>query len=185
MAAIAGSEVVQPHLSSAERLLWVGQPDASRHFNKTDTFAIPFSLLWGGFMIWALVAAVLRGDVIFALLIAPLVPIALFVLVGRFFVRARLRSRTWYVVTDQRVLKIQRKGSRADVAAVPVKRLPAVSCDRRSDGSGSVVFGPRTWLDTDFPVFALDHSSLGFFDIPNAAYVAELVTQLREAQPEC
>jgi len=38
------------HLVSGEKVLWVGRPDPAKRFSKADRFAIPFSLLWGGFV---------------------------------------------------------------------------------------------------------------------------------------
>src|SRR5690242_910458 len=103
----------QPDLLRGERVLWTGQPDAGRIFSSYDVFAIPFSLLWGGFaFFWE--ASVLGmgvfgssgggGPVLsfFALWGIPFVLIGLYMIVGRFFYKAWARKRTWYAVTSTR-----------------------------------------------------------------------------------
>ena len=181
---VAGSDLVQPHLSSAERVLWVGQPDASRRLSKTDVVAIPFSLLWLDFTVFWTVAALRSGGLPFALFGVPFVLMGLYVTVGRFFAKARIRSRTWYAVTDKRVLRLEHKPSGDVVNASSLERLPAVNSDLRADGSGSVVFGPVSRWNTDSPFLAVDHHPPGFFDIPDPAYVAALIAELQQQRPD-
>ena len=42
----------QGDLLSDERVLWTGQPDPTRLFSAGDVFLVPFSLMWGGFVIF-------------------------------------------------------------------------------------------------------------------------------------
>ncbi len=42
----------QPELMSGEVLLWTGRPNPGRVFHSDDWYAIPFSLLWGGFFVF-------------------------------------------------------------------------------------------------------------------------------------
>jgi len=39
---------LQPELMSGERILWAGMPNPSVIFHSTDWALVPFSLLWGG-----------------------------------------------------------------------------------------------------------------------------------------
>src|SRR6266850_4236812 len=43
---------IERELSSGERLLWSGQPQRGIRLRPSDTFVIPFSLLWCGFAIF-------------------------------------------------------------------------------------------------------------------------------------
>lgn len=49
--------VVQPELLAGENICWSGQPNTSVTFHKDDSFLIPISLLWGGFMMFGEAAA--------------------------------------------------------------------------------------------------------------------------------
>ena len=42
---------IQSELGSGENVLWAGQPNSRVIFYKEEIYAIPFSLLWGGFAI--------------------------------------------------------------------------------------------------------------------------------------
>ena len=48
-------------LDPQERLIWAGAPRRGLMLERGDLFAIPFSLLWGGFAIFWLYGAVSAG----------------------------------------------------------------------------------------------------------------------------
>jgi hypothetical protein len=187
-----GSDVLEPHLVHDERVLWVGRPDASRYLTKSDVFAVPFSLMWGAFAIFWEISAIASGAPFFFYLWGvPFVAIGLYMIVGRFFYRTRVKRRTWYAVTNRRVLKIERRSSGDAVEAMFLDAVPSLNREVRSDGSGTIVFGnaPR-WQaaigNSGLPGFFQGNAQppFAFYDIPDAAHVAELVTQLRQARPE-
>jgi hypothetical protein len=163
-----------------------GPADRSKHFSKSDRFAIPFSVMWGGFALFWEAAAIAGGGGVFAALWGlPFVAIGLYMMVGRFFYRARVKRRTWFAVTNKRVLKVERRRSGDAVEAIFIAAIPAVNRDVRPDGSGSVIFGSGSgWqaqaANTGIPSFFTNNVQvpLAFFDIPDAGRVAELVTEL-------
>lgn len=179
-------DALEPHLVHGETVLWTGRPDPSKRLTKGDAFAIPFSILWGGFAIFWEAAALASGPVFFALWGVPFVAVGLYMMFGRFIYKARLKRRTLYALTDKRVLKLVR-GRRGDVLDTAfVDSLPAVNREVRPDGSGSVVFGGGSswagqWANSGVPLFAFNNAPvpLAFYDIPDAARVADLVTELR------
>jgi hypothetical protein len=190
-AAPAHVDTFDEHLVSGEKVLWVGRPDAAKRFSKSDRFAIPFSLLWGGFAIFWEAAAIAGGGGFFALWGLPFVGIGLYMIVGRFFYKARLKRRTSFAVTNKRVLKLERRRSGDAVDAMFLDAIPAVNRDVGADGSGCVVFGNGNRWQVEaatggMPGFFMSNVQvpLAFYDIPEAAHVAELVTQLRQRRPE-
>jgi hypothetical protein len=178
---------LEPHLVGGERVVWLGRPDPSKRFERSDLFAVPFSLAWGGFAIFWETSVIASGaPLLFALWGVPFVAVGIYLIVGRFVHKAWLRRRTLYAVTDRRILKLVRRRSGDAVDAVFLDAIPAVNCELRSDGSGSVIFGSaslhaRASTALSFGVSASDEATMAFDDIANAAYVADLVTELRRS----
>ena len=82
-------DAVEHHLSSGERLEWVGHPDPRRHFTRSDRFLVPFSIVWGGFAVFWEASAIAGGaGTFFALWGMPLVLLGLYSMVGGSFTRA-------------------------------------------------------------------------------------------------
>jgi hypothetical protein len=179
-----------------ERVLWTGQPDAGRIFSSADIFAIPFSLLWGGFAIfWEWNALHIGGFgstrdglpsiSFFALWGIPFVLIGLYMIVGRFFYKVWARKRTYYAVTNQRVLILSEMFGRK-VQSIYLSMLPALDTSIRADGSGTITFGSNSSMDSFYA-----NSGLGFFnrrsaaiapafeDIPDVRIVADTIDSAR------
>jgi hypothetical protein len=90
-------------ISGGERVLWSGQPRQGIVFRGADLFLIPFSLFWCGFAIfweWSAVQAP-KAPSFFSLFGIPFVAVGLYLVVGRFFVEEKQRSRTFYAVTNE------------------------------------------------------------------------------------
>jgi hypothetical protein len=80
----------------------------------------------------------------------------------------------------------RRRGDVLDAAFIDA--ISAVNRDVGADGSGSVVFGGGSgwsgqWANTGAPMFASSNMPvpLAFYDTPDAARVADLVTDLRRS----
>jgi len=183
----------EPDLMHNERIRCTGQPDAGRIFAASDLFMIPFSLMWGGFaLFWE--STVLGFDgfgnmrgapTFFALWGIPFVLIGLYMIVGRFFYKVWARKRTYYAVTNQRVL-LRRETFGVSTKALYLSAIPTLSTSVRGDGSGSIIlsedgglgsldggvtFGSRYSRRRATP-FALE-------DIPNARDVAAIIDDAR------
>ena len=66
--------------------------------------------------------------------------IGLYMIVGRFFVDAAVRSRTTYALTNQRVMILSGLFGR-NITSLPLKTLTGISLQERGDGSGTLYFG--------------------------------------------
>jgi hypothetical protein len=187
--AVPSESALEPHLVGGERLLWTGRPDPSRRLTKTDVFAVPFSLMWGGFAIFWETSVIASGAPLFFWLWGvPFVAVGLYLIAGRFVYRSWQRRRTLYAVTDRRVLKLVRRRSGDSVEALFIDAVPAVNRELRRDGSGSVFFGSasvKARANALLPVAVarVEGVPLAFEDIPDPAYVAELVTDIRRSPP--
>jgi hypothetical protein len=184
---------IQPELTTGESVLWAGQPNGTVFFHQEDAFLIPFSLLWGGFAIfWELGAAGFRGSNsrsgnpwLFGMLWGiPFVLIGQYIIWGRFFYTAWKKKRTYYAITNRRVLVVQ-NGWNRQMASAYLDSLPTLIKEGRSSGTGTLRFsraesmwsGRRGWG-------AWDGMTVGnvptFVDIDDLDYVYRLISDLRE-----
>jgi len=148
---------LRPELSGDERLLWSGMPSQGLLFRPTDVLMVPFSLMWGGFAIfWEYSVVSSKGaPVFFSLWGIPFVLVGLYMIVGRFLVDSYQRARTYYGVTDQRVIIVGGLVNQ-EVKSIALQGLSDMSLYERSNGSGSITFGPSNpryamWSGTAWP----------------------------------
>jgi hypothetical protein len=163
---IEASEVIARELEPGESILWSRQPRKGIVFRGADIFLIPFSVMWGGFAIFWETMALSQaskqgGGVFFALFGIPFVLLGLYIMFGRFIVDAIQREHTCYGVTDRRAIIVSGLVDRQpapDVAIVTtlvatfsprrvksldLRTMTDVSMTERSDGSGTITFGPQ------------------------------------------
>lgn len=181
---------IQPELLSGESLQWAGKPNPGVIFHSDDWYAIPFSLLWGGFTIFWEAGALgywgksVRGASTFAAIWGiPFILIGQYLIWGRFLYDAWLKRRTYYAVTNRRVLVLQ-EGWQRQTKSNYLEGIPAI--EREGTTRGTIWFGakyspysgraPRSRSTSHFaigyiPVFA---------DIDDVDSVYRLVTDLRE-----
>ena len=136
------SDAFEGRLLPRETILWSGVPGQGILFTPRDGLLIPFSLLWGGFVVfWETTVLRTNAPPFFALFGAAFVLIGLFLVFGRFLFDAWLRSRTAYALTDRRVL-IVRSGPWSNFQAVSLDRLPEATLSESANGRGTIRFGP-------------------------------------------
>lgn len=164
----------RPYLAPGETILWRGKPQSGHLFSGQDVFLIPFSLLWCGFAIFWFVTALQHTPLPFALFGVPFVCVGLYITVGRFFHTSHLRKNTFYVITDQKI--IRKRGKKIDM--LDGNRMPSVHITARDDGTGTIRFGQLMYYNhsrwnnyTMGPsdgIFALEN-------IPDVARVQQIV----------
>jgi hypothetical protein len=135
-------QAVMPQLSSGERLLWAGRPRQGVFLQPQDAMMIPFSVAWGGFAIfWTYTAWRSGAPLFFVLWGTPFVAIGLYMMFGRFFSDAKARAKTFYAVTDQRILFVRGDSSSNQVVtSVDLKSMGEFTSVRNTDGRGTIVF---------------------------------------------
>jgi hypothetical protein len=185
---------VQPELMSGESVYWAGVPNRGVIFHSDDWYVVPFSLLWGGFAIfWE--AGVLgywgngvRGDgapLFMKIWGIPFIVMGQYFIWGRFLYDGWLKRRTYYAVTNRRVLIVQ-EGWKRKTSSMYLEAIPSI--DREGMLTGTLWFGPKYPMFTgrgsgkktrnmsrfylgDAPVFA---------DIDDVDSVHRLILELRE-----
>ena len=136
------SERFMSYLAPRETLRWAGRPQQGLMLRPSDAYMIPFSLLWCGFAIfWESLAVSGGAPLFFALWGVPFIAVGLYMVFGRFFYDAFLRSKTYYALTDRSAFILG--GMKGDkLTTVDLKTLAELHLKLGSDGRGSIVFGP-------------------------------------------
>ena len=143
---------LQRQLAAGEQVLWHGRPRQGLMLRPADAFLIPFSLLWGGFAVfWEINAWRMDAPLFFKLWGIPFVLLGLYIIAGRFWVDARMRARTHYALTTERILIISGLNglNGHKLQSLPLRTLPPVTQTERADGSGVITLGhshPAQWL---------------------------------------
>lgn len=134
--------VVEGELHEHEQLFWRGQPRRGIRLRPCDAFLIPFSLLWCGFAIFWEFGVVSSGAPWFFVLWGiPFVLVGLYFVFGRFLADAKAREKTYYGVTEERIIIISGLFSRR-VKSLNLRTLSDISLTEKSDSSGTITFGP-------------------------------------------
>jgi hypothetical protein len=142
MQAYEVEQLLTRELGGGEKLLWSGRPRQGLLLRPSDTLFIPFSLMWGGFAIFWETSVIRHGaPFFFTLWGVPFVVMGLYLIVGRFFVDARIRERTAYGVTNERIIIVSGL-VKSSVKSLSLGTLSDISLDERDDGSGTITFGP-------------------------------------------
>ena len=148
--------VIREELRPGERLLWSGQPPQGMRLHAADVFMIPFSLMWGGFAIfWEIGVIASDAPMFFAGFGLPFVLIGLYLIIGRFWVDARQRARTYYGLTDSRVIIVSGAFSRS-ARSWNIPTLSDVALTKKKGGNGTITFGPVNFWKLPWPIAMLD-----------------------------
>lgn len=166
----------QQELQQGERILWTGQPDPNIFFTKGDLFLIPFSLLWGGGMMFAVLPGLFTGnqlDFPFGFFPLIFVFVGAYITVGRFIFKYLRKKKTYYAVTNHRALMLTELFGR-NLQAINIKTVSAVNKSSNSQGTGSIVFGELSQQASMYSNMGMDLFSgnvPAFFDIHNVDHV--------------
>jgi hypothetical protein len=155
-----------------------------------DTFLIPFSLLWAGFIFFAAFAGVReglnKGPAGWSALIplSPFIVIGLYILVGRFFLDAMMRARTEYGVTNRRAIIVSGLFSRS-IKSIDLRSTSEIALNERGDKSGTITFGPTPfgwWMQRNPWGFGSSSATPSFDMIEDVRSVYRIIEQVRNAQ---
>jgi hypothetical protein len=144
--------VFSSELLPGESLEWTGRPSPAVIFHQEDWFAIPFSLLWGGFAIFWLLGAAGIWDVFtnkpqhtfqYLGIIggAPFVLIGQYMIWGRFAYQAWKKRRTLYALSGRRALIVVQGLNGRTSSSAYFDNMPIIDKRVRADGIGSISFG--------------------------------------------
>jgi hypothetical protein len=102
---------------------------------------IPFSLMWGGFAVfWEASVISSNAPAFFVLWGVPFVLVGVYLIIGRFFAEAKQRARTFYAVTNERILIVSGLFTRK-VKSLNLRTLSDLSLSEGKGNRGSISFG--------------------------------------------
>ena len=173
-------------LDRGERVIWSGQPRQGVTLRGSDAFAIPFSLFWTSFVIfweWNVTHAP-NASAFMVIWGIPFVLVGLHLLIGRFFVDAAARRRTFYALTSERILIISGLWNR-NIKSLSLRGLEQVELSTRASGEGTITFGraaipSRGFVPPGWPG-ASRYLPPMFEMIQDAAEVANLIRNAQRA----
>lgn len=185
----SAQEVIKSELSGDEKLIWNGQPKQGIIFRSSDIFFIPFSIMWGSFAIFwetLVLSSWIKNPnpetIIFPLFGIPFVIVGLYLLFGRFIVDNKQRERTFYGLTNQRIIIISGLFRRT-VDSLNLKSLPGLSLKEKTDKSGTIIFGqnnPLSWWFSGMAWPGMTKSTSSFEMIENVKEVYEKIIQAQQ-----
>lgn len=184
---------LQPELSSGERIQWAAMPNPSIIFHSDDWSVIPFSLIWTGFFvfweglslgIWRVNAKPSAPDTFMVLWGIPFLLIGQYMVWGRFFEDAWLKRRTYYAITDRRVLLLQ-EGWKRKTQFSYLESIPEISREGGDVGTlwlGAKLptFGGGGTKTSGWSRFAISDGAPMLADIDDLDSVYHLILDLRE-----
>jgi len=145
---------IQPELMSSETLQWAAMPNTGIVLHSDDWTLIPFSILWGGFAIfweagvlgyWGDSARKHTAPSFFAIWGIPFVIAGQYFIWGRFLTEAWLKRKTYYGVTNRRVLIVQ-EGWKRKIRSCYLESISEIV--REGEPTGTL------WLGKKLPIFA-------------------------------
>jgi hypothetical protein len=129
-------------LEPGEALVWSGRPRQGLRLRPLDKFLIPFySFTFLALVGMFLVAIFKFGGQTFVLVaLIPFAFVGLYALFGRFIVDAKQRAKSFYGLTNRRVVIIGGLMT-STTKSLLLDSLKEISLQEAADGNGSVVFG--------------------------------------------
>jgi hypothetical protein len=170
--------IITSQLSSNEQLLWFGRPRQGFFFRKSDSITIPFSLLWCGFAIfWNTGVWTSNAPIFFRIWGIPFLIVGFYYVFGRFIVDIFFRKKTYYGVTNERIIIVSGLFSQ-ETKSINMKGLNEITFEENSNGLGTIIFG-RDEIDNSNSWFRSNQNKVisapNFEQIPQAKSVYETI----------
>jgi hypothetical protein len=134
-------QAIGPELSAGETLIWAGRPQRGIKLRDIDAFLLPFGAIWCAFLIPPFLFANRDGSALFYILPFAMLILGLYFAFGSLPVDAYRRRRTFYGLTNERVVIVAGL-FRRHVKTLLIGSLSDLSLDAKADGSGTITLGP-------------------------------------------
>ena len=136
MYSVDNYQFCNPYIIPGESILWRGKPEKGNIITKREFILFPFSLMICGFSVFWELLALKSGQLFPVLWGLPIVAIGIYMLVGRYIQTAYLRNKTYYVITNKKI--IIKKGNRINM--YNGCDLPPMEVEIHKNGNGTILF---------------------------------------------
>lgn len=169
-------EIIEQELLPDESIIWYGQP------NHIKFFFTSYFLHGLVFIFFAVITAIVQvttfpGADFNGIFQIAVILIGLYVAFVLPFVRRNTKKYIYYAITNTRILSIvtSRTGQEYKCSALYIAEVPGESARYRSDGTGSIYFGPLS-ISINPSKFVLQYSKFAimFCDIDSVTDVFEI-----------
>lgn len=126
----------RPYIVANESVLWKGRPEKGNIFTRKELIMLPFSLMVCGFSLFWEYMALQTGQLFLVIWGLPIVAIGIYMLIGRYIQSAFLRNKTFYVITNKKL--IIKKGNRINM--YQACDLPPMEVEIHRNGNGTILF---------------------------------------------
>lgn len=181
--------IFERELLDDERILWMGQPYPWSIFNRMDFFIIPFSLIFGG-ITFIMGFFFFRAGGIFSIIGVIFMAIAFYFVIGRFFYKFLKKKRTYYAVTNKRIL-IKTHLFMNKLQSAYIDTIPSINKSTGFGRRGTLTFGNRPFYNSLYANTGLDflmgfygEDVPTFYDIEDIETVYNIVNRLRVKKEE-
>lgn len=173
-------------LKVEETILWTGKPKSGILIRDADIILIPMSIILLGFsIILDYVLIHFESNFIFKFIGVTFALLAIYMGGMRFLFDALKRKRTFYCITNKRVLVIS--GKKGKVKTLPLKNIDRLDKTEEKDGSGFLIFGNTNplwpWLFGGF--YLVGENVPGLETLPNVKEVFRILEeQIKVEMPD-
>jgi len=185
--------VFQKELNPGERILWSSKPKGGIRLHSWDIFMIPVTIAWSGAAIFLEFIAIVSGELFLAILLIPFVLVGLYLLFGRFLIDATYLEKTYYALTNKRIIIIAWLFNQKRMS-IDLKNLSDIGLvDQKRDGSGTITFYPphpilywtiRNVLHRTGLYYSVAYNFLGFKMIDEIENAKEVYDKIINARKE-
>ncbi|MEW6201119.1 MAG: hypothetical protein AB1546_04035 [bacterium] len=117
--------------------------------------------------------------------------VALYVEIGRFFCKVKIKEKTYYAITNKRII-IVKYSRKKEIISLLIKDIPSIEMHVGKNGFGTIVFGhlsfPETWyVNKGYEPFISKHrffyrETPAFYDIVDAEKVNSIISGVRNKE---
>jgi hypothetical protein len=159
-----------------EKILWSGQPEQNLFLTVRNIVQIIFALVWLGITGSVGYFAIESFDIFTMLFLVPFVLIGLYLLFGSFIYSDYQKKRTYYAVTNQRVLILINSSNKV-VKSKLISQIPVLNKTTNKDGIGTIQFESTAYMSDVNGSYTID--GLTFDNIKDVDTVYKLISDLR------
>ena len=129
-------QFVSSYLLPDEHILWKGHPEKGHLVTPGDLVTSVFGLFFFGFSLFWEFGAIQSGIPFMMIWGVPFVAVGFYLVIGRYIHKAYLRNKTFYVITNKKL--IIRSGRRTTM--YNAADLPPMTVQMHSNGNGTITF---------------------------------------------